>query len=98
MASLLTPWNVKTARRNWISAASLEMILEKVLVKMATRMVRKSVLPRKANVMMSIGPRIRWKSDARSMPVPSSPNQILSTVSGIRLPEVIGKHTTAAIL
>jgi hypothetical protein len=55
----------------------LAMILEKVLVRMATRMVRKSVFPKKAKVMISVGPRIGWKSGARSMPVPSRPNQIL---------------------
>ena len=59
MASDLTPSKVSTARRNWISAVLLATIWEKVFESIETRMVRKSVLPRKVKVTMRIGPRMR---------------------------------------
>ena len=55
----LTPSKVSTARRNWISALLLATICEKVFESMETRIVRKSVLPRKAKVTMRTGPRMR---------------------------------------
>ena len=76
MASLLTPSNVKTARRNCISAVSASTILEKVLVRSATRIVKNNVLPRKANETIRAGPKIVWNWTDSSMPVPSRPNQI----------------------
>lgn len=59
MASDFTPSKVRTARRNWISAVLLETIWLNVLLSIETRMVRKSVLPTKAKVIMRTGPRMR---------------------------------------
>ena len=78
MASLLTPSKVRTARRNWISAVALEAMMEKVLLSIATRMVRNRVFPRKANVTIRIGPRSQCSSTDSWIPVPSRPNQIQS--------------------
>ena len=95
-ASALTPSRVKTARRNCISATALAEILLKVFDNIDTSIVRKRVLPRKANATIRLGPRNLWNSDykcissgvsklrtaiwltARSIPVPSRPNQIQS--------------------
>jgi hypothetical protein len=65
IASDFTPSRVRTARRNWTSAVALETMVEKVVLSMETRMVRKSVFPRKAKATMSIGPNSQWKSTER---------------------------------
>jgi hypothetical protein len=57
---------------------ALETIVEKVVLSMETRMVRKRVFPRKANVTMRIGPKSQWKSIDLWIPVPSSPNHTQS--------------------
>ncbi len=76
IASDFTPSNVSTARRYWISAVALQEIWLNVVLSMETRMVRKSVLPRKAKVMKRNGPSSQWKSVDFWIPVPSRPNQI----------------------
>lgn len=68
-------------------------IWEKVFESIETRIVRKSVLPRKAKVTMRIGPRMRWKSTLRVTPVPSSPNQI----HNIHLAMVIGEGSFSSL-
>lgn len=65
MASLLTPSSVKTAFRKWISAVAFATTLPKVFVSIDTRIVRKSVFPRNANVIINIGPRSQWNSTYR---------------------------------
>ena len=66
---------MRTALLNWISAATFDAILEKVLLSIETRMVRKSVSPKKAKVTIRIGPISQWNSTDFWIPVPSRPNQ-----------------------
>lgn len=48
------------------------------MLSMDTRIVKKRVLPKKANATMRIGPSNQWKSTLRWMPVPSRPNHTQS--------------------
>jgi len=61
-ASALTPSRVRTARRKLISAIALVEIVLKVLDSIETKIVRKSVFPRKANVTITEGPSNQWNS------------------------------------
>ena len=77
-ASDFTPSNVNTALLNWISAVAFWARFVYVLLSIATRIVKKSVLPRKANVIIRVGPRNQCIPVDLWTPVPSSPNQIQS--------------------
>ena len=55
---------------------ALTTMVENVVESIETRIVRKSVLPRKAKATIRIGPSSQWNSTDVVIPVPSRPNQI----------------------
>lgn len=76
MASDLTPSMVSTARLYCISGLVMVEIWLKVVLSIETRMVRKSVFPRKAKVTNRMDPSSQWKSVDFWIPLPSRPNQV----------------------